>query len=102
MKKRYLGSILVSVLFGGLLPIVGQAQETSTSKTSTYPFYASVERSKQIIENYRTVDIGMTVDQVKTILGSPDEDLPLFEPKIYKPKQVGRTHWYLLQRLAET
>ena len=102
MKRKWPKFILVSVLLGSLAPIVGRTQETKTSTTITYPFHASGERSKQIIENYRTIEIGMSVDQVNTIIGPPDENLPLFEPKIFKPLQIGRTHWYLLQRLTET
>ena len=40
----------------------------------------------------------MTLQQVKRILGDPDEIRPLYELEIYKPKQIGYTHWYLIQR----
>lgn len=34
-------------------------------------------------------------------MGAPDETSPLYEPKTYKPKQIGHNHWYLIQRKAE-
>ena len=40
----------------------------------------------------------MSVKQVIGILKEPDETNPTFEPKIWKPKQIGYTYWYLIQR----
>jgi len=68
---------------------------------SAYPFYASKQRADQIKGNYKKIQIGMTPQQVKQLLGEPDEIRPFYEPKIYKPKQIGYTHWYLIQRKTD-
>jgi hypothetical protein len=44
----------------------------------------------------------MTVEQVKSVLGDPDEIKELYEPKIKTPKQIGNTYWYIIQRLQES
>jgi outer membrane protein assembly factor BamE (lipoprotein component of BamABCDE complex) len=74
------------------------AQNTTNNKTILYPYYASENRVEQIKNNYRKVKSGMTPEQVKSLLGEPDETHPLYEPKILNPKQIGNTHWFIIQR----
>jgi hypothetical protein len=33
-------------------------------------------------------------------LGDPDDSTALYQPVIKNPKQIGYSHWYLIQRLA--
>lgn len=74
---------------------------TSERVISTYPYYASKERAAQIKDNYAKTQIGMVPKQVKELLGEPDEIHPLFEPKINNPKQIGTTHWFIIQRKTD-
>ena len=39
----------------------------------------------------------MTVDATVRFLGEPDEVLPLYEPKVFEPKQIGTTRWYYVR-----
>jgi hypothetical protein len=67
----------------------------------TYPYYASKLRASEIKDKYRKIQEGMTSKQVMQLLGEPDEISPLYEPKILEPKQIGYTHWYLIQRKTD-
>jgi hypothetical protein len=40
----------------------------------------------------------MAVAEVKAILGNPDLTRPLYEPKIKKPRRIGTTYWYLIEK----
>ena len=68
----------------------------------TYPYYASKQKSSRIKGNYTKIQKGMTSKQVQQLLGEPDEIRPLSEPNILDPKQIGYTHWYLIQRKTDT
>jgi len=70
-------------------------------KPISYPYFATKERSDQIRNNYESIQLGMTPEQVKVLLGEPDETQPLFEPNIKNAKQVGNTHWFLIQRKTD-
>ena len=35
-------------------------------------------------------------------LPNPDEVKDLYEPKMYKPRIIGKTYWYIIQRTAGT
>lgn len=74
------------------------AKSIEESKIASYPYFATHERIAQIKGNYRKVQLGMTSEEVKSILGDPDETRPLYEPKIWNAKQIGYTHWFLIQR----
>ena len=39
----------------------------------------------------------MTAAATVPILGEPDEILPLYEPKVLGPKQIGTTRWYYVR-----
>lgn len=73
----------------------------SAENRITYPYYASKQRSDQIRENYNKIKTGLSLQKVKSIMGLPDEEKPLYEPRIYKPKQIGYSHWYLIQRKSD-
>ena len=87
-------------LFAMLILISGCATtEKAPDFNLTYPYHATDERTQRIKGNYRRIAVGMNANQVEAILGAPDKELPLFEPKISKPRQIGRTQWYFVQRL---
>jgi len=67
-----------------------------------YPYFASKERSELIINGYRKVLIGDSEEVVLKKLTNPDEIGKLYEPKIYKPKIIGKTYWYILQRISNS
>ena len=43
----------------------------------------------------------MTPQEVKALLCEPDETTPIYEPKIWKPKQIGYKQWYIIQRKCD-
>ena len=78
------------------------AQSDTVEKSiKTYPYYASKPRAAQIKGKYKKIEKGMTTKQVTQLLGQPDEIRPLYEPKIKNPRQIGYTHWYLIQRKTD-
>ena len=65
-----------------------------------YPYYASPERKQAILGSYQKIQVGMDVNDVKKILGEPDEILPLYDPRDIKVgRKIGTTYWYLIQRV---
>ncbi len=88
--------ILLILLSGDKLSARNSRQEN----TMVYPYIASKQRTSQIKENYRKIKIGMNKGEVRTILGEPDEILPLYEPIKMNPGQIGSTYWYLIQRMS--
>lgn len=72
-----------------------------TREIERYPFMANAEREKAIREGYKRVMVGMTPEQVKAILGEPDEIRPLHEPVMKNGKQIGYTHWFVIRRMVK-
>ena len=42
----------------------------------------------------------MSLSQVSSILGAPDEIRPTYEPKIKTGKLIGYSHWYVIRRVV--
>ena len=64
-----------------------------------YPYYASQERKQIILDGYQKIKTGMDTNEVKRLLGQPDEVLDLYDPRNIKAgRKVGFTYWYLMQR----
>ncbi len=64
-----------------------------------YPYHATPERERAILEGYGNIKSGMNVNEVKKILGEPDEVRDLYEPNIKTGNKIGFTYWYLIQRI---
>lgn len=75
--------------------------EVAEKLIKIYPYYASEQRSTQIKSKYMQIQKGMSSKQVTQLLGEPDKIRPAYEPKIWSPKQIGYTHWYLIQRITD-
>jgi hypothetical protein len=99
MRTHYIGLTAFTLTLALTLPSIG-ADNTIASQAITYPYYASPERTSQIKQQYKNVKSGMDAHSVQALLGNPDEDLPLYEPHVKNSKLIGRTHWYLIQRLS--
>ena len=77
----------------------GIAQEEKANQPITYPYIASPTRVKQIKQGYVRIRRGNSADEVKTILGLPDEVRPIFDRKNAKSaKNVGTSYWYFLEK----
>lgn len=94
MTQRVSGLALavVSLIFG--------VAQCDAFAGPAYPYHASAEREARIRSGFTLVVSGMGVDQVRAILGDPDDSTALYQPVIKNPKQIGYSHWYLIQRLA--
>ncbi len=90
-------SITLLMLFSGNI----LSARIRLEKTMVYPYIASKQRTSQIKENFRKIQIGMNEGEVRSILGEPDEILPLYEPIKMNPGQIGTTYWYLIQRMSD-
>lgn len=99
MKNKYIYCMAIVIL--AFIASESFAQNVTHSKNIKYPYHASKERTAQITSNYKKIKEGMTPQQVKSLLGEPDETCPLYEPKIWKPKQVGYSQWFIIQRNCE-
>ena len=75
------------------------ADELIINKKNSYPYRAIENRANTIRSEHKRINLKMSASRVIEILGEPDETLPLFEPKLKNPKQIGFTYWYLIQRL---
>jgi len=67
-----------------------------------YPYIASAERTKLIKGQFRNIKKGVSKAAVLKYLAEPDEILDLYEPKMYKPKVIGETYWYIIQRNSKS
>jgi hypothetical protein len=94
-------SVLILAITLSSNPIFARS-EVAEKLIKSYPYYASEQRTAQIKSRYKQIQKGMTTEQVKKLLGEPDEIRPAYEPKIWNPKQIGYTHWYLIQRKNDT
>jgi hypothetical protein len=99
MKNKFIYYIAIVVL--AFIASESFAQNAIESKSIKYPYYADKERADQIKNNYKKVKEGMTPYEVKSILGEPDETSTLYEPKIWKPKQLGYSQRFIIQRKCE-
>ena len=77
------------------------AQNTMENRQISYPYFATSERSDQIKKYYKIIQIGMTPQEIKSLLGEPDETHPLYEAQILNAKQIGYTQWFLVQRRTD-
>ena len=77
-----------------LLCVVG-----CSSKVLHCNYVASQERKEQIVSNWQKIKTGMTSNQVKQVLGKPDEITPIYRYIWAKnQKSVGNNYWYILER----
>ncbi len=67
-----------------------------------YPYFASEERVTLIKSQYTNIKIGDSDNVVLDLLPDPDEIRDLFEPIMSKPKLIGKTYWYIIQRKSES
>jgi hypothetical protein len=67
----------------------------------TYPYVATAERERQIVTEFEKIELKATVAQVTEKLGQPDIILPLYQPPVYRPKRIGFTYWYYVEKSSE-
>jgi hypothetical protein len=99
IKVKYIYFIVMVVL--AFTASKSLAQNMMESKHIKYPYYASKERTDQIKNNYKKVKKGMNPQEVKSLLGEPDETKAAYEPKIWNAKQNGYSQWFIIQRKCE-
>lgn len=63
-----------------------------------YPYVAAADRREEILKNFHRVTPGMTGKEVEEILGEPDALRGLYESKMFRPKRIGWTVWYYLEK----
>ncbi len=68
----------------------------------SYPYIASPERTKRILTHWKTIKLKMSSHEVTQLMGTPDEDLPLYSPHSKQSKIIGKTYWYIIQRLQKS
>lgn len=73
-----------------------------TKEIKTYPYVATEVRANTIRNGYKRVVISMSREEVKAILGEPDEIFPLHEPVIKSGVIIGYSYWYVIRRLIQT
>ena len=88
------------VMLGLASLLMGCSSAKTSSGGLSDPYVASPERQAQIRNGVTRVVEGMTTSQVVASLGQPDEVRPLHEPRIWRPKQIGHTWWFVIRRNA--
>lgn len=91
----------ISIIFLLYTSVFCYASELIINKNIKYPYIATPARAEKIKNEYKNIIVGMSAEQVLGVLNLPDRTHPLYEPKIYKPDQIGYTHWYLIQQMKE-
>ena len=88
--------ILASLCFYGCSSIGGG----SSASGINYPYYASEQRSKAIIDGVRKLVAGMPSTEVVKIMGEPDEITKTYQTldAMQKGQSSGYSYVYLLQR----
>lgn len=76
----------------------GQKHMETSNGNLTYPYLATALRKKQIVDGIKSIEIGMTIDDVIHLLGKPDEVHELY-PSKSSEKAIGFTYWYIIQRM---
>ena len=66
-----------------------------------YPYIATTARWQQIETGHERLRVGMSINEVVEIMGSPDEVKPLYEPQKKEGALIGTTYWYVLRRLEK-
>jgi hypothetical protein len=67
----------------------------------SYPYVASAHRKKEILDGVKRLHIGMHVDQVRKIMGNPDEINDTLKFIKGRSNRIGFSYQYLLQRKIE-
>jgi hypothetical protein len=94
-RLRTLLIVLAVGLFAGCSGTNRPAASTGT-QISTSP-----ARESEILQTAGEIKPGMTAAEVEQLMGKPDGVRPLYEPVMKNPKQVGTTHWYILEGNTE-
>lgn len=93
---------LFSVSIIGVLLMLCACTTTTNSSGDglEYPYYASKERASQIHSGIKKLVIGMPVNDVKNIMGAPDEIRNVFftPVKMKEGKPDGFSYFYIIQR----
>ena len=89
--------IVIAMMFFSSLANASEGQFIFKELTD-YPYVAAKERATFITTNYKKIEKNMRVDEVKKILGEPDEIRALYEPIKKNPKIIGYTYWYIIYR----
>lgn len=89
--------IVIAMMFFSSLTDASEDQFIFKELTD-YPYVAPKERATFITTNYKKIEKNMRVDEVKKILGEPDEIRALYEPIKKDPKIIGYTYWYIIYR----
>ena len=91
---RYVLILLVTLgCLGCEKPEAKSDGEISNAPVSDAP--SQKNRWNQVLAHYTAIDVGMGQQEVRDILGNPDQINPLYEPKIYKPRRIGTTWFYM-------
>ncbi|HUE73545.1 MAG TPA: hypothetical protein VMP01_21895 [Pirellulaceae bacterium] len=99
---RYrLRTLIVLVAVGHPVLFAGCSGTHSPSTPVPKRITTTPARKAEILQAAGEVKPGMTPMEVEQLVGKPDEVLPLYEPVIKNPKQIGTTHWYIIEGSAD-
>lgn len=102
MKNLQITLLIVLGFLVSSMPVWGDTRTINTREIEKYPFHANPDREAKIKNGYGHIIIGITPEQVKEILGEPDEVRYLYEPRIKMGKKIGYTHWFVIRRLVKS
>lgn len=74
-------------------------EEMFREKVKNFPYVASEGRKEKIIKNYSQLKIGMSKEEVLSILGEPDVEVKLFPKYSNRPVILGWAWIYYFYKL---
>jgi hypothetical protein len=76
----------------------GQNKKVQEKMVSNH-YIATDTRKKIIIDHWQEIQAEMNQDQVKGLLGEPDQILSVYDHmNIFSKKTIGVSYWYFLER----
>jgi hypothetical protein len=86
MNRKITPSFLLLVLLVGVIscrkhvtPDGKRTEAEAQALIQSYPYSPSEERKSRLLQNYSKLSLGMSKDQVASLLGEPDYSLILFD-----------------------
>jgi hypothetical protein len=97
-----LRTLLIVLAVGPVLLAGGCGSGTvQPAAPAAKPLRASPQREAEILRGSGDIKSGMTAADVERLVGTPDQVLPLYEPVVKNAKQIGTTHWYIIEESSD-
>ena len=107
-KKELLGVLIMMVSLSGCSCRNNKPDSSAPTvddglrPMQSHPYYAREERRSRILANLPLVKPELESQDVRKLLGEPDEINDTYEPQKHRPAKIGFSYVYVIQRLRPT